>query len=54
MVCRCILGWQSVMYQFCYLDLIFRIIGSGPYYEGLDGGSGINYSLKNLTHYSSH
>ena len=26
-----ILGWQSVMYQFCGLDLISRIILSGAY-----------------------
>ena len=31
MVCGCILGWQSVMYQFCDIDLIFRIILSGAY-----------------------
>ena len=27
----CILGWQSVMYQFCDFDLISRIIVSGAY-----------------------
>ena len=26
LVCGCILGWQSVMYQFCDLDLIYTII----------------------------
>ena len=26
LVCGCIFGWQSVMYQFCDLDLISRII----------------------------
>ena len=29
LVCGCILGWQSVMYQFCDLDLISTIIVSG-------------------------
>ena len=28
----CILGWQSVMYQFCDNDLISRIIVSGAYF----------------------
>ena len=32
LVCGCILGWQSVMYQFCDLDLISRIIVSGAYF----------------------
>ena len=31
MVCGCILGWQSVMHQFCDLDLISRIIVLGAY-----------------------
>ena len=31
MVCGCIFGWQSVMYQFCDLDLFSRIILSGAY-----------------------
>ena len=34
LVCGCILGWQSVMYQFlghCNLDLVSRIIVSGAY-----------------------
>ena len=31
MVCGCILGWQSVMYQFCD-DLVSRIIVSGAYF----------------------
>ena len=31
LVCICILGWQSVMYQFCDLDLISRIIASEAY-----------------------
>ena len=31
LVCRCIFGWQSVMYQFWDLDLISRIILSGAY-----------------------
>ena len=31
LVCGCILGWQSVMYQFRYLDLISRIIVSEAY-----------------------
>ena len=31
LVCGCILGRQSVMYLFCDLDLISRIIVSGPY-----------------------
>ena len=31
LVCGCILEWQSVMYQFCDLDLISRIIVSGAY-----------------------
>ena len=31
LVCGCILGWQSVMYQFCDLDLISTIIMSGAY-----------------------
>ena len=26
LVCGCILGWQSVWYQFCDFDLISRII----------------------------
>ena len=30
-VCGCILGMQSVMYQFCDLDLISTIIVSGAY-----------------------
>ena len=30
-MCGCILGWQSVMYQFCDLDLISRIIVLGEY-----------------------
>ena len=29
--CGCNLRWQSVMYQFCDLDLISRIILSGAY-----------------------
>ena len=28
----CIFGWQSVMYQFCDLDLISRITVSGAYF----------------------
>ena len=32
LVCGCILGWQSVMYQFCDLDLISTIIVSGAYF----------------------
>ena len=31
LVCGCILGWQSVMYQFCDLDPISTIIMSGAY-----------------------
>ena len=31
LVCGCIFGWQIVMYQFCDLDLISRIILSGAY-----------------------
>ena len=31
MACGCILGWQSVMEQFCDLDLISTIIMSGAY-----------------------
>ena len=31
LVCGCILEWQSVMYQFCDLDLISIIIVSGAY-----------------------
>ena len=31
LVCGCILGWQSVLFQFCDLDLISRIIVSGAY-----------------------
>ena len=33
LVCGCILGmgWQSVMYQFCDLDLFSAIIVSGAY-----------------------
>ena len=31
LACGCILGWQSVMYQFCDLDLISTIIMSGAY-----------------------
>ena len=31
LVCGCILGWQGVMYQFCDLDLVSRIIVSGAY-----------------------
>ena len=31
LVCGCILEWQSVMYQFCDLDLISTIIMSGEY-----------------------
>ena len=31
LVCGCILGWQSVKYQFCDLDLISTIIVSGAY-----------------------
>ena len=31
LVCGCILGWQSVMYQFCDLDLISTIIVPGAY-----------------------
>ena len=31
LVCGCIFGWQSVMYQFCDLDLNSRIILSGAY-----------------------
>ena len=31
LVCGCILEWQSVMYQFCDLDLISTIIVSGAY-----------------------
>ena len=31
MVCGCLFGWQSVMYQFCDLNLISRIILSGAY-----------------------
>ena len=34
LVCGCILGWQSVMYQvfgYCDLDLFSRIIVSGVY-----------------------
>ena len=31
LVCGCIFGWQSVMYQFCDLHLISRIILSGAY-----------------------
>ena len=31
MVCGCILGWQSAMYQFCDLHLISTIIVSGAY-----------------------
>ena len=34
LVCGCILGWQSVMYQFlghCDLDLVSRIIMSGAF-----------------------
>ena len=31
LACSCILGWQSVMYQFCDLDLISTIIVSGAY-----------------------
>ena len=31
LVCDCILGWQSAMYQFCDLDLISAIIMLGAY-----------------------
>ena len=31
LVYLCILGWQSVMYQFCDLDFISTIIVSGAY-----------------------
>ena len=31
LMCGCILGWQSVMYQFCDLYLISTIIVSGAY-----------------------
>ena len=31
LVCGCIFGWQSVMYQFCDHDLISRIILLGAY-----------------------
>ena len=31
LVCGCILGWQSVMYLFCDLDLISTINVSGAY-----------------------
>ena len=31
LVCGCIFGWQSGMYQFCDLDLISTIIVSGAY-----------------------
>ena len=31
LVCGCILWWQSVMYQFCDLDLISTITVSGAY-----------------------
>ena len=31
LVCGCIFGWQSVMCQFCDLDLISTIIVSGAY-----------------------
>ena len=31
LVFGCIFGWQSVMYQFCDLDLIFTIIVPGAY-----------------------
>ena len=31
LVYGCILGWQSVTYQFCDLDLISTIIVSGAY-----------------------
>ena len=32
LACGCILGWQSVMYQFCDRDLISTIIVSGAYH----------------------
>ena len=32
LVCSCILGWPSLTYQFCDLDLISRIILSGAYF----------------------
>ena len=31
LVCGCILGWQSVMYQFCNLDLVSGIIVPGAH-----------------------
>ena len=31
LVCCCILGWQSVIYQFCDLNLISTMIVSGAY-----------------------
>ena len=38
LVCGCILGWQSVMYQFCDLDPISAIILSGAYLILFEGG----------------
>ena len=38
LVCGCILGWQSVMFQFCDLDLTSTIIVSGAYLILFEGG----------------